>query len=290
MPEVFRLKLAETIDDNLRKNEGCPVLGASLAHQQIYPILVGKPIDGKRPIRDGHRRKYSALLVGLTELDAIEVEGHPTPNWVRQLQLRLDVHHVRLTDAQRYTAIRELAATNPRLNGKQLADLIEIDPTLLSRFQGLERLVPEALKAFMDDQISLKVAHEINQLPHVEQPKTLNLRLDGATVADLTGTRKKGGSKPSKNLKRAAPFVIAMPGQHQAILTGVTDLATARTILNAALKLIERAESDSLSLRSAQAVFKDLSRKPKSEPKEKRPRKVKEDAVSAVSDPATEAL
>jgi ParB family transcriptional regulator, chromosome partitioning protein len=165
---------------------------------QQVPIVVGKLVEGKRQLFDGHRRVQAALLKGWPTLKAVESDRVPTKEELVLWQLVNDVQREHLTNHERSMAAIAVKNANPKMTVKQLDGLINIGESLLWKILQAEKLHPPALEAYRDGRLGLVAMVEVAKHTDTEvQEVQLNLLLGGTSVQDVRKARKKPDSTPS---------------------------------------------------------------------------------------------
>ena len=114
-------------------------LGESMkAHGQFQPV-VAKP-DGT--ILCGERRWRAAQLVGMTELTVIIAEKPLSDSEISIIQLTENMLREDLKAIEQVDGLEELARLNPGKNNKELAELLHIDPSMVTRLRSVGRCIP----------------------------------------------------------------------------------------------------------------------------------------------------
>src|SRR6516225_8905255 len=108
------------------------LMGGSLREKQLQPLLA-RP-DGT--IIAGERRYRAAMLVGLASLQVIVTDEPLTEAEVRAIQLTENIHRADLTGYEKWQACRELMELNPDWQGKDLAEHLHLDPSMVTRLMS----------------------------------------------------------------------------------------------------------------------------------------------------------
>jgi ParB/RepB/Spo0J family partition protein len=224
---------------------------------QQVPIVVGKSVEGKRQLFDGHRRVQAALLKGWTTLKAVESDRVPSKDELTLFQLVNDVQRVHLTNWERTKAAIAVKNANPNMTVKQLDGLINVGESLLWKLLQGEKLFPPALEAYKNGQLGLVAMVEVAKHTDPEvQEVQLNLRLSGASVQEMRKARKKPASDAvrTKSLK-----VRLVNGQVVTVAGQDSSLDEVLEALEEAKKLVKAAISKGLNASTAAKVWADMA-------------------------------
>ena len=244
------------IDLTFRSDFGeLELLGDSLLKGQQAPVSVGPLIDGKREVFDGNRRVRAAMMKGIKTLFGVVSERPLTESEKTLFQLVSDVTKKPLSFYERAMAILKVEDANPKLNGKELAALIDMEPTLCWKYQQARKLSPESMAAFKEGKIGLTMVPELAKLPHAEQPILLGLKLSGASREEVRKTRKKS-SQPAV---RASKIKCPLPSGVVVQVTGDSSLEEFIDALDEAKKLAKAAIAKGLNSSTAVKVWADMA-------------------------------
>jgi ParB/RepB/Spo0J family partition protein len=223
---------------------------------QQVPIVVGKLVEGKRQLFDGHRRVRAALLKGWTTLKAIESDRILTQAELTLFQLVNDVQKEHLTPYERSMAALRVKTANSTMTVKQLDGLINMGESLLWKYLTAEKLSPASLEAFKVGKIGLKDVVELAKLGHDEQPVLLNLRLGGASTEQVRKARKKS-IEPAVRTARLKVKLVS--GQVVTVAGQDASLEEVLEALEEAKKLVKAAIAKGLNASTAAKVWSDMA-------------------------------
>jgi hypothetical protein len=133
---VSELHHGANIRSDLGTDEELRTLGESLRKGQDTPLLI--LADGTAV--DGHRRLEAARRAGIEELDCIVVPPGTSP---RLIQWRCAVHKKDVSAHDKAVAVRDTKADHPEMTNRQLAELLDIDPALVTKYLSLWDCSPE---------------------------------------------------------------------------------------------------------------------------------------------------
>jgi ParB family transcriptional regulator, chromosome partitioning protein len=224
---------------------------------QQVPIVVGKLVEGKRQLFDGHRRVRAALLKGWTTLRAIESDRILTKAELTLFQLVNDVQKEHLTNHERSMAAIAVKLANPNMTVKQLDGLINIGESLLWKILQAEKLFPPALEAYKDGRLGLKSMVELAKYTDPEvQEVQLGLKLSGASDEDIRKNRKKSTEPAVRTAKLKVPLVS---GATVTVAAEGVSMEEALEAVQDAAKQIKAAIAKGITAKSAMGYWKDLA-------------------------------
>lgn len=233
-------------------------LGESLkAHGQLQPVLA-KP-DGT--LLAGERRKRAAPLAGLTELLTIVTDRMLSDSEIRLVQLTENMQREDLSGYEQWLGCSELMFMNPDWQMKDLAAALKKDPSTVTRILSPSKCSREWQQALKEGKVGLSHCYAASKLPEEEQAELLALKLSGASrdAIEQAGRKKRSGSTSSVKVSRLK-VPLACGTTVQISGAGIT-LDDAIEATQAAIKEMKRAREDGLDSKTAQAVFRDKSKK-----------------------------
>jgi len=256
MPDVQRKPLSWfRADPQVRKtfNESdLRLLGESLKKKQIHPVIA-KP-DGV--LIDGERRWRGGLLVGLETLDVIITDEDLTPARVTEIQLISALHRVDLTGPEKWQACLRLGQLHPEWKGKDFAQHLHLDPSMVTRLLSPSRCIKACQQAFVDGLIGLTDCYAMSKVEPEEQAAMLALKLNGASrdTLEWQARKRRNGNKGVKvnrlKILLESGTVITIAGKQlglEDIIDGLTET----------IKAARRAASENLDGKTWQAVMRD---------------------------------
>ena len=195
-------------DDDLRRlGESMKSLG------QLQPV--GAKPDGT--VLWGHRRLLAARLVGLAALQVITTDRPMSDSEIRLIQLTENMHRADLSGYEKWLACSELMCMNPTWQMKDLADHLNLDPSMVTRLLSPSKCSTawqEALKENKKVGISDCYAASKLESPE-EQSALLALKLSGASrdTIEQAGRKKRTGTTTTVKVARlrcALPSGVAV--------------------------------------------------------------------------------
>lgn len=257
--------------DWIRLDAGTPeeltALARSYLANPVNYILI-RP-DGT--VVDGNRRLVGILVdTGPeTHVPVCVTSEEITPVASLEIMLETAEHTKALTPYEQYLGYsRWLELTGQPATA--LAKKINLSDSAVSRSLSLSKGSPEIVEAAKAGRLDSMKWSKIVELPEHHQPEALRL----VTSGEIKGRTQLAAAvkrmrQPSNDTVKLGSLVIHQPESRRVILKGSVDLAAAEDMLVSALKEVQRARADGLSAKSAQAVWKDTSKKPKA-PRRKR--------------------
>lgn len=219
-------------------------------------------------------RRLAAYGYGLSQNlalpETIPVQLYPPSTTTTQRRIITateNLQRVDLSDPEIFRLCKELLELNPGWQQKDLAIHLNKHPSTITHYLSPDRLVPEALQAFLDGTFGLSIAYVIANSP--DQLTALALKRNGATRDQLQSHSRKNGSVDG-TIQHAHPAVrlpsIKIPLANDVATGTVTvtgeaiDLDDAETILKEAIKAIRTAKADNLDSKTAQAVWRNRAK------------------------------
>jgi ParB family transcriptional regulator, chromosome partitioning protein len=259
--EIIRVLVESLIEDNIREGEDDPAeldrLGSSLVKHQDYPII----IRSNRVILDGHRRVRAAKLKGLSELNAIVVDGELTRDQAAEIAVRTAVHRKSLSDWERCKAVRLIAAAHPAWSRSQLAEHLDLDGPEVTKL--LTEGVLEVEEAYRQGRIGLSVRYELARLPADRQSAMLAAKLSGGATRDdiaAASRRQRASTKPAD---RATRIRIDLPSGISVTFSGEAGLSLDLAIEAAGetTRELKRGRDQGLTAKTISKVSTERARK-----------------------------
>ncbi len=274
-------------DLNARKDYGdetaLKALARSRAKHQITPLVARS--DGT--LLDGYRTLRGLELEGMLdiELDFLIDDEAETPDAVTRIQLLSAAHRADLSPYDKASAIRDIKLANPGMSNRQIAEDVDLDGGYITKLLDIFDCKPQVQEAARDGKIGPSEWPLFAQAR--DQLTALQLRLSGKIkTRDALAAYIKQQDEPAKteaDTVKLKSIGIAMHQSKMVLLKGGVDLKTAKEMLTSALKLVDKAIEDGLTARSAQAMWKDTSKKT---PGVKTPRKPRQKPDRPTDTPA----
>jgi ParB/RepB/Spo0J family partition protein len=231
------------------------LLGESLKVKQLQPVLA-KP-DGT--LIAGERRYRAARLVGLPALDVIVTEEPLTDTQVKVIQLTENVHRADLTGFEKWRACVELQQINPQWMAKDLADHLNLDPSMVTRLLSPSKCIRPVQEALAAGKLGISDCYAISKLPEDGQAELLALKLSGASrdAIEQAG-KKKRTAAPTVRLSRVK---CVLPSGVQIVVSGDgISLDEVIESLAEAGKEAKKAREQGLDAKTFQAVLRDKAK------------------------------
>ena len=194
-------------DDDLRRlGESMKSLG------QLQPV--GAKPDGT--VLWGHRRLLAARLVGLAALQVIITDRPMSDSEIRLVQLTENLHRADLTGYEKWLACSELMCMNPTWQMKNLADHLNLDPSMVPRLLSPSKCSSAWQEALKNGKVGISDCYAAAKLESPEdQSNMLALKLSGASrdTIEQAGRKKRNGTTATVKVARlrcALPSGVAV--------------------------------------------------------------------------------
>lgn len=248
-------------EDDLRR------LGESLKSKQLQPILA-QP-DGT--IIAGERRYRAAKIVGLASLLAsleVKIADEPlSDSQIHIWQLMENLLRENLTGFEQWTGCYELMCMNPTWQMKDLAQTLNLDPSMVTRLLSPSKCIPAVQKALEEGTIGISDCYSISKLPEKEQAGLLALKLSGVSRDQLeqAGRKARNGSAAAV---RSSKIKCQLASGVCVVVSGA-DLSLDEMIqaLAEAGKEAKKARDQGLNCDTFQKVMRDRAKSSSAEPR-----------------------
>lgn len=245
----LRAKNAHNIRSSTGDEAKLRPMGESLRKAQIHPILI--TADGR--IIDGNCRVDAAILVGITHLDAIVVEGDITPDQIAETQTIAAFHAESLSDFDRAGALK--LAKDKGLTNSQIAQKFDIDAGLVTKLLSVFDTIPACQEAAKLGKIGVTKWYQVSKSP--DQEATLSLLLNGGTRDDAQRSVKKAKAAPAiRTAKIKCPLTSGVTVQ---VAGAELSLEEAIDALSEAAKQMKAAVAKGLNVKTAMSVWRDVA-------------------------------
>ncbi len=215
-----------------------PLAESMKAQGQLQPV--GARPDGR--LLWGERRYRAAPLAGLQELQAIITDRQMSESEIRVIQFTENMLREDLKPIEQVDGLEELARLNPGITNKALAELVHLDPSMVTRLRSISKVIPAVREALAAGKIGLSTAYAISKCESpAEQELMLAQALSGASrdAIEQAGRKARAASTPTVRMSKVK---IAMPQGASVVVSGpelnMTDLVE---LLNETLKQARRA-------------------------------------------------
>ncbi len=227
-------------------------LGESMKRygQQVPAIICEKLI------LDGERRWRAAQLVGITELDVIELTTRPSTAEFRLLQLSLDAHRTGLSAIERSDFLARIKMEN-NWSICELAEKLSMKQPLVTKLLKLQDGCKE-LRSAIHAGFDSDKAYTICQTPDHEEQRQLLKRAGDLTREQLRQTARRDG-QPVELKASIARFPL-VSGVLVTIQGRKMTLAGAIEAMLETIKELKKGQSEHWDITTAMRVFKDRAR------------------------------
>jgi ParB family transcriptional regulator, chromosome partitioning protein len=234
-------------------------LAHSYLKRPLHPLICNP--DGT--LYDGNRRHMGLELIERldAEVDVCVTDELLVADQVQEIQLVSAIHRADLSAYDKAVAMRDIKAARKGLTNKQLAeDVLDIDPSLVTRYLSLFECISEVQDAARAGKLGVSDWYGIAKLAQDEQPVLLEMKLGGASRDELErqGRKRRSGGKP---VARASKIKIALTSGVTVTISG-DDLSLDDAIeaVNETQKEMRKGRDQGLDAKTLQAVCRDKAR------------------------------
>jgi ParB-like chromosome segregation protein Spo0J len=210
----------------------------------------------------GTGRVLAAIEAGLKEISVVILDKPMTEAQYRVLTLTENFIRTELKPSEQVDGIEELARLNPELSNQAIADLLALDPSMVTRLRSVANC-PIARSALAEGKLTgISDAYAVAKATPEQKTRLLELKLSGATRDQLEQAgragRKTGGPVSAVKLSRIR---CPIPGGPTIVASGMEmTLEGFIQALQASLELAKRALKESLDAKTAERVWKQRAK------------------------------
>lgn len=231
-------------------------LGESLKVKQLQPVLC-QP-DGT--LIAGERRYRGAKLVGLETLEVKIADEPLSDSQIRLWQLVENMLREDLKPIEQVEGLEELARLHPAMNNRELAGMLNIDPSMVTRLRSVARCIPAVREALAKGAIGLSDAYGISKCSEPEMARLLELKLSGASRDAIEQAGRKSRGRSATTVKVASVKCL-LPSGVQIVVSGEgVSLEDAIEAMSDAIKEMRKAKEQGFTAKTFAAAMKDKAR------------------------------
>jgi ParB family transcriptional regulator, chromosome partitioning protein len=225
-----------------------------------HGILQAPGIRPDGPVVWGTGRVLAAIEAGLKEIQVVVLDTPMTEAQYRVLNLTENFIRAELKPIEQVDGVEELARLNPELSNKEIADLLALDPSMVTRLRAVAKC-PTARTALAEGKVSgIADGYIVAKAPEEQKATFLAMKLSGATRDQLeqAGRKARATTPPAAKLSR---IPVRLPGGVNVVISGnALSLDDVIDHLSEALKSARKARSEGLTAKSWTAAMKDKSK------------------------------
>lgn len=254
-----RVKIADLRLQPIRQSPGSPeelkALGSSWLDCPVHDIIVTPSLL----VADGNRRVHGLLCLGETEVNVFMSDEELDEKGLLQIALTTAIHRADLSGWDKFCACQRLQSLNPAMQLKDLAAILHLDPSSLTRLLSPSKTTPEWQEALKAGKVGVSDCYAASKLPADKQVGLLTLKLSGATRDQLESEVRKKRIKASTTV-RATKIKVPLVGGSTVTVAG-EDLSLEEAIeaMAEAVKLAKAGLAKGLSAKTAQSVWRDVA-------------------------------
>ncbi|MBS0207745.1 MAG: ParB N-terminal domain-containing protein [Planctomycetes bacterium] len=244
---------------NYRKEADEPELGHlgdDLVCRGILVPLLARP-DGT--LIDGWRRWLAAQRKGIKELPVI-ITDRPEAE-IPGIRMATVFHKADLKASEKWQALEEFKRVHPESGMQEIAKLLHIDPSMVTRLLSPSKCTLEWQEALKEGRVGISDCYAASKLPEKEQAALLTMKLSGASrdAIEQAGRKSRKANVPAVRMSRVRCMLpsgvcIVTSGEKLSLDDLIESFAEAH-------KEAKKAREQGLDAKTFQAVMKDKSRK-----------------------------
>jgi ParB family transcriptional regulator, chromosome partitioning protein len=251
-------------EGNLRVHPGDEAevirLGHSYKKRPVHP-LIARP-DGT--MIDGSRRVIALRLIGETEAEFLITDEDLKPEDLLEIGLITAIHRLDLTGFEKWRASEKLLSLHPGWLGKDLAEYLHFDASMVTRLLSPGKCIAEAQEALGQGKIGISDCYALSKAPAEEQKRLLALKLSGASRDQLESEgrkRRNASGQPARANVRTSRVKCELGANVSVIIAGnALGLDEVIEALGAARKEARKARDQNLDVKTWSAVMRDRAK------------------------------
>lgn len=231
---------------------------AELRHLSENMVAIGQinPIEAlpSLEIISGHRRWLSAMSDDRITEVAVRIVADPiTAKEIRIRRVSENVQRVDITALEWFEECQGLRDDEPGITAVAMADLLNVDPSTITRYMSIASCVEEVRQALRDDLIGIKAVYELSKEPPLRQQELLASALAGGAGEVTKARRRSNGNTPAA---RASKIRVVLTSGVTVTVGGGESLSLESAIaeLSDALAEMRKAEKQGLDAKEFMSV------------------------------------
>lgn len=218
---------------------------------------VGATDDGR--VIFGHGRYLAAKAVGIKTLEVKLWPSSLPDTQFKLIRAAENLQRKELKHYQKWLLCADLMACNPNWQLKDLAEVLHLDPSMLTRLLSPSKCIPPWQEALKAEKAGISDCYAASKLPPGEQVELLALKLGGASrdTIEQAGRKKRATAAPTVRLSRVK---IAMPRGANVVISG-SDLGMSDVVelLSETLKEARKA-AEQFDVKTFQSMMRDKAK------------------------------
>jgi len=232
-------------------------LGHSYKKRPVHP-LIARP-DGN--MIDGKRRVIGLGLIGEKEAEFLITDEDLKPEDLLEIGLITAIHRLDLSGNEKWQASQKLLSLHPGWLGKDLAEFLHLDASMVTRLLSPGKCIAEAQEALAQGKIGISDCYALSKVPADEQKRLLALRLSGASRDQLESEGRKRRNAGGQPKVRSSRVKCELGGNVSVIVAGnALGLDEVIEALGEALKEARKAREQKLDVKTWSAVMHDRAK------------------------------
>jgi hypothetical protein len=186
------------------------------------------------------------------------------PDELIEIGLITAIHRMDLTGFEKWKASEKLLSLHPGWLGKDLAEYLHFDASMVTRLLSPGKVIAEAQAALAQGKIGLSDCYALSKCAVEEQKSLLALRLAGGSRNELESEsrkRRSAGGQPAKVNVRTSRVKCELVGNVSIVVAGnALGLDEVIDALSEAQKEARKARDQSLDVKTWSAVMRDRAK------------------------------
>jgi ParB-like chromosome segregation protein Spo0J len=191
-------------------------LGESMRVKQLQRIIVTPDYT----VVSGNRRGLAALLVGLETVEVEVLPAMPSESLLLMYQFAENFFREGVSDWDKCQTSYRLLQLNTTWKGKDVAEFLRIDPSMVVRLMSFTKCCVEVRNALRDGKIGIGTAYALSKEPEEKQLGLLQMKLDGASRDDIERVRRKAKRKWNGSSGKATRITILLAEGVMVVISG----------------------------------------------------------------------
>ena len=227
-------------------------------------ILMALLVMPSRVLLAGHRRLMAAIAAGLEMVPVIITDRLLSDSEILVIQFTENMQREDLKPIEQVGGLEELARLNPGITNKALAELVHLDPSMVTRLRSVSKVIPSVREALAAEKIGLSTVYAISKCESpAAQEQMLAQALRGASRDAIEQVSRK--SRKEKSAKdeagKTAKVHCLLPSGVQITVSGKgLSLGSAIDALTDGIREMRAAKANGYTAKTFAASMKDKAR------------------------------
>jgi ParB/RepB/Spo0J family partition protein len=231
----------------------------SLRVRQLCPVIAQRKGD-RGLLVAGFRRFAAATLGKLPQLEVKIYDEELTASDLKIINLTENIHRLDLSPYEKWQAIEELRRLHPKLLAKDLAEMLHLDPSHITRLLSPGKCIPAIQEALKARQFGISDCYAASKVSEQQQHEFLRMkREDGANRETLEKAVRKARPKTPDPIS-SSTITIPINGVKVTLKGKRMNLVQVVECLSECVDAAKKGIKERLTVKSWQSVLRDKSR------------------------------